>query len=111
VGEKGAKHTQQGTDTANAVVADLAPLGDVIAKKMFGGFGIFCEEVMFGLIDSTGTVHLKADEHTEARFADNGAVKHGRMPYWTVPHSVLTSEEEFMAWAAEALEVARAAKR
>lgn len=111
MGEKGAKQTQEAARSAEAVVADLAPLGDVASRKMFGGHGVFCDGVMFALIDSHGTVHLRADESTQQRFAAGGASKHGRMPYWTVPADVLRSEDDFVAWASESLEVAQAAKR
>ncbi|MDH3248737.1 MAG: TfoX/Sxy family protein [Acidimicrobiia bacterium] len=111
MGEKGARQTGRAADAAAAVVADLAPLGQVSSKKMFGGHGIFGDGVMFALIDSNGTVHLRADSVTEARFLDAGSTKHGRMPYWVVPSAVLASEAQFVTWASEALEVARAAKR
>lgn len=110
MGEKGAGQTQEGAEAAESIVADLSPLGDVTAKKMFGGHGVFCEGVMFALIDSGGTMHLRADESTQARFAEAGSTKHGRMPYWSVPASVLDSEDEMLNWAKQSLDVARAAK-
>lgn len=111
MGEKGARQTPQGEEAAARVVADLTPLGDVSSKKMFGGHGIFCSGVMFGLIDSNGTVHLRADNTSAVTFEERGSSKHGRMPYWTVPSEVLASETELLEWAAQSLEVARAAKR
>jgi TfoX/Sxy family transcriptional regulator of competence genes len=33
------------------------------------------------------------------------------MPYWSIPRSVRADEERLIAWARDALEVARAAKR
>ena len=111
MGEKGARQTPEGTFAADAFVAELQALGPVTSKKMFGGHGIFCEGVMFGLIDSHGTVHLRADDDTAARFTEHGSIKHSRMPYWTVPSGVLESESELADWAAQALKVARAAKR
>lgn len=111
MGEKGARQSQQGAEAAEAVVADLSSLGDITSKKMFGGHGIFCDGVMFGLIDSNGTVHLRADEATADDFEGSGSSKHGRMPYWTVPAEVLESETDFAEWGAKALEVARSSKR
>ncbi len=111
MGEKGARQTPQGAEAAAAIVADLAPLGDVTSKKMFGGHGIFCDGVMFVLIDSKGTVHLRADDATATRFEERESMKHDRMPYWTVPADVLASETELVEWAARSLDVARAAKR
>jgi DNA transformation protein len=111
MGEKGAHQTPEGATAADAIVADLHSLGPVTSKKMFGGHGIFCDGVMFGLIDSQGTVHLRADDTTAERFEEHGSTKHGRMPYWTVPAGILDTESELASWAAQALEVARAAKR
>lgn len=111
MGEKGARQTPEGAVAADALVADLQSLGPVTSKKMFGGHGIFCDGVMFGLIDSQGTVHLRADDETAALFAEHGSTKHGRMPYWTVPVGVLESESDLMSWASQALAVARAARR
>ena len=39
----------------------LAPFGNVRAKKMFGGHGIFKDELMFGLV-ADETLYLKADD-------------------------------------------------
>ena len=111
MGEKGARQTPEGAVAADAIVADLRPLGPVTSKKMFGGHGIFCDGVLFGLIDSQGTVHLRADDASSAGFAEHGSIKHSRMPYWTVPAGVLESESELVSWASQALAVARAAKR
>lgn len=111
MGEEGARQTQRSADAAAAVVADLAPLGKIGSRKMFGGHGIFGDGVMFALVDSSGTVHLRADAGTEARFLDAGSTTHGRMPYWVVPPAVLASEARFVTWASEALEIAKAAKR
>ncbi len=110
MGEKGSRQTHAGAAAAESMVAGLAPLGDVTSKKMFGGHGIFCDGVMFGLVASSGTVHLRADESTRAGFVEAGSTKHGRMPYWTVPAAVLESEDEMLRWAKQSLDVARAAK-
>ncbi len=75
---------------------------------MFGGHGIFGGCVVFALIDSNGTVHLRADSVTETRFLDAGSTRHGRMPYWVVLSAVPDSEVRFVTWASEALEVAEA---
>ena len=110
MGQKGAKLTGVATETAERLVEDLAELGDVSARKMFGGYGVFESGVMFVLIDSTGVAHLRVDDSTVARFEAVRAEKHGKMPYWSVPESVLGDHDQLLVWAGEALEVARAAK-
>ena len=111
MGEKGAKLTQDVTDRAAALVDDLAPLGDVTAKKMFGGYGVFESGVMFVLIDPSGTPCLRASDETRRRYTDAGGAKHGKMPYWSIPDDVLADEAVLLQWASEALDVARAAKK
>ncbi len=57
MGKKGDKLTQAATGLiATRLVDDLASLGDVTTKKMFGGHGIFESGVMFILIDSEGGI-------------------------------------------------------
>ena len=36
--------------TADFVVDQLSPLGEIVAKKMFGEFGLYCNGTFFGLI-------------------------------------------------------------
>ncbi|NNL13130.1 MAG: TfoX/Sxy family protein [Acidimicrobiia bacterium] len=111
MGEKGARLTGDTTETAAQLVDALASLGDVTSKKMFGGYGIFGDGVMFALIDSAGIPHLRTDESTTPQFEDAGSVKHSRMPYWSIPEAVLSDDEQLTEWATEAFEVAKAAKK
>jgi DNA transformation protein len=74
---------------AERLLDELTPLGDVTTKKMFGGYGVFEDAVMFALVDSSGGAFLRADETTAARFEEAGSEAHGRMPYWRIPHAVL----------------------
>lgn len=111
MGQKGAKLTDTATARAEQLVEDLSELGDVSAKKMFGGFGIFESGVMFVLIDPEGRPCLKADDTTRPRYEAVRSEKHGKMPYWTVPDSVLADHDELLVWARESLGVARSAKK
>lgn len=77
---------------------------------MFGGHGLFCESVMFGLLDSQGTAFLRAAEDSQ-QFRAMGGHKHGRMPYWSIPASVLDDHDELTRWASDALALARATKK
>ncbi len=111
MGEKGARQTPAGAAMAERLRDDFAELGNVTTRKMFGGHGVFESDVMFALIDSTGTPFLRADDATSPEFEAAGAHRHGRMPYWTIPASVLRDERALVAWADRSLSVARAAKR
>ncbi len=63
----------------------FTPLGDVRENRMFGGYGIFLEGIMFALISSKDQLFLKADEETREADLSLGAPSHGKMPYYARP--------------------------
>jgi DNA transformation protein len=90
----------------------LSPLGPVGAKSMFGGFGIYLDGLMFGLI-AWDTLFLKADDGNRALFEEAGAEpfkpwedKPMVMPYWEVPADVLEDGGRLCAWARGAFDAA-----
>ena len=94
MGKKGAKlnptaTAQASTNEAAALIDDLLPmglpLGDLQARRMFGGYGVFANGVMFALIDPDGVAHLRAGPDTQPRFEAAGSVKHARMPLLVHP--------------------------
>ena len=89
-----------------AVLLALGPLGDVTAKKMFGGYGIFESGVMFALIDSSGKIFLKVDDTNRSKYEDAQASSHGRMPYYRVQADVLNNDNKFQDWAKLSIEIA-----
>ena len=111
MGTKGERLTGDATESAGRLAEALEPLGDVTTRKMFGGYGVSEGSVMFGLIDSAGTPHLRVDETTESLFEQAGSTKHARMPYWSIPDEVLDDPEALLEWAGRALTVARGAKK
>ncbi len=113
MGEKHAKRTPAATEEAEALADDLAGLGDaaVTHRAMFGGYGIFADGVMFALVDSQGTAFLRTDEETERNYDAFGSEPHDPMPYHSIPPNIRANPGELRTWAAEALEVARAAKK
>lgn len=111
MGEKGAKLTEDSTHNAEVLVEAFAPLGDVRSKKMFGGHGIFGDDVMFSIVDSAGRAFLRVDDSTRDKYEGAGSEAHGRMPYQSIPESVLADGDELTAWGREALEVAKANKK
>ena len=81
---------------------------------MFGGVGIYRDGVMFGLLSSTGAVHLKADATTIPKFAAEGSEpfsfeRQGRTmttSYWRIPERLLDDPDDLRPWALEAHAVA-----
>jgi len=107
MGEQGARYSEDVGQFAEEVSEALAPLGEVSWRKMFGGAGVFVDGSMFALIDSDAQLHLKVDDSNLARYEEAGAAKHGRMPYYVVPASVLEDDEALLEWAGVSAAIAR----
>ena len=61
------------------VMTDLEPLGDIRARAMFGGYGIFEDGDMFGLM-SGSVLFFKIGEGNRAAFEAVGAEQFNRCP-------------------------------
>ena len=101
------------------VVELMQSLGPVSAKAMFGGYGIFLNGLMFGLI-ADSVLYLKIDQQTEDDFTSKGLEpftyskkgKEFKMSYYQAPEEVLEDSDEMHHWAAKAYNAAlRAAEK
>jgi DNA transformation protein len=96
----------------------LSGIGDVRARKMFGGHGLYAGETMVALI-AFGCLYLKVDDATRPRFEAAGGVpfvydgkgKPITMSYWTVPAEAMESPAEMLPWARLAKQAALAASQ
>lgn len=116
---KGGKRTFRSlavTDAFKAfVLSQLEELGDVTARSMFGGIGLYHRAVFFGII-AGDTLYLKVGDSNRADYVRAGAKaftpypdRGGSMHYFAVPVTVLESAPELAAWARKAIAVARGA--
>ena len=104
-------------DFADEVVGRLTPLGPVSWRRMFGGFGIYLDGVMFGLI-AYDTLYFKIDDQNRPDYEQAGSQpftyegkrKPVEMSYWRVPDDVFGDIEAFAAWGEKAHAAARRAK-
>ena len=88
----------------------FAPLGRLTARKMFGGYGLYVDGLIFGIVIE-GSVCLKVDEKTKDQFAAAGCapfVYRGQkepivMSYWSVPEEAMESPQDMLPWARLAL--------
>lgn len=100
------------------IIARLTPMGPVTGRSMFGGFGIFMEGVMFGLI-AGDELFLKVDNKNQPSFesADSepftyqGKSKPVKMSYWKVPAGVFSDQQRLIDWSTDALAAAKRAKK
>lgn len=99
----------------------LAPLGRISMRRMFGKTGVFCDGLMFGMV-TEDTLYFRVDDHNRAAFKEAEAFpplnygKKGRtidLSFWRAPERLMDEPEELVAWARIALTAAQrvAAKR
>ncbi|MBT8121930.1 MAG: TfoX/Sxy family protein [Gammaproteobacteria bacterium] len=89
------------------------PFGQIHARRMFGGYGLYYDGIMIGLV-AEDTLYLKADEDTVAFFRDkdlgpfeyNKAGKTVRMSYYLAPEEIFDDPGEATLWARRAWEAA-----
>lgn len=99
------------------LVDQLARLGSVVVRRMFGGAGLYLDGIMFGLL-AEGTCYLKTDDGNRGDYEAQGMGpfvyeargKQTAMSYHQVPQDVLDSADEFSAWARKSWLIARANK-
>ena len=110
MGSKGERVKTAGIEAAAALERTLEPLG-VRSRAMFGGHGVFKDDVMFAIVDSEGRIYLRADATTAVAFEEAGSTQHARMPYWEVPEPVRADDEQLREWAVTAAGVAIRGRR
>ena len=91
MGIKGDKHTNAAAELADLVAGKLEPIGGITTKKMFGGYGIFHEGKMFGLISAKGQAFIKYDDNVKQTLEGMGGEKHSKMPYFSIPEEHIQS--------------------
>src|SRR5271167_1819597 len=93
----------------------LAPLGRVTMRRMFGKTGVFCNGLMFGMV-TDDTLYVRVDDHNKAIFNEAESApplnyeKQGRtidLSFWCVPERLLDEPAELVMWARAALAAAR----
>lgn len=95
------------------IVEMLQRFGTVIAKPMFGGYGLYQDGVMFALI-SDDTLYFKADEVSKNDFLGLGMTPFSyskndtlcKMSYFSAPDEALDDEEAMCRWAQKAYDAA-----
>lgn len=106
-------------DFLDYVIDQLAGWGEVSARKMFGGAGLYCDGVMFGLV-ADDVAYLKVDDSNRGDFVEAGSsafnpypekTKTYVMSYYEIPADILEDRQLLSQWAERALAVARKKKK
>lgn len=94
------------------VLEQLEGLQGVVTKRMFGGVGIYRDELFFGVIDND-TLFFKVDDGLRPRYRSAGMTAFAPMPgkpamegYYQVPPEVLEDPARLTEWAKLSLAVA-----
>jgi DNA transformation protein len=106
---------------AEFLCEQLAPLGHIALRRMFGKTRVFCDGVMLGLV-TENTLYFRVDADTKDAFAEAAAdpplnyAKKGELidlAFWRAPERLYDEPEAFVAWARLALAASHrvAAKR
>ncbi len=83
----------------------MAGWAAVSARKMFGGYGLYREGLMFALI-ADDQLYLKTDAHNVTQFERAGSrpfiyesqSRTVQMSYWSAPEACLESPAEMREW-------------
>ncbi|QAB15298.1 TfoX/Sxy family protein [Hydrogenovibrio thermophilus] len=91
----------------------FALFGAIEAKRMFGGYGLYHQGVMFGLV-SGNELFLKTDDESAQTFIEQGLLPFeysrdgGRvqLSYYAAPEVIFDDPEEAKEWAERAYKAA-----
>ena len=94
------------------ILGQLENVGFIRAKNMFGGVGLYCEEMFFAIIFNDA-LYFKVDDSNREDFESAGMEafkpfeKGHAMGFYEVPIDVLEDPELLVQWVDKSLNVAR----
>lgn len=95
----------------------LAPLGRIAAQRMFGGHGLYCDDVFFGIVHD-GALYLKADDDNRGDFEHAGCErfsyarkgKRATLNFYRAPEDAMDAPRLMLPWARSAVSAALRAR-
>ena len=95
------------------VLEQLAQLGPVSSRRMFGAAGLYCGDAFFGLI-AADVLYLRVDDSNRADYSARGAAQFRpyadrpqlSMNYYETPADVLEDAARLVEWARRSVAVA-----
>ena len=105
----------QNTEYLQYVLEQLDGLHGVVSRRMFGGAGLYQDEVFFGLL-FRGTLYFKVNDTNRADYESRGMGRFQPYPdkpylsftYYEVPADILEDREELTSWARRSIAAALA---
>lgn len=112
----GAAETKVKDTFLEFLLEQLSALGNISVKHMFSGKTLFCDGVVFALIDEN-TLYLKADKINRPEFEARGLKpfkpfkdQPGVMQYYPPPAEVFEDRALLLQWCGYAVEAGKRAK-
>jgi DNA transformation protein len=102
-----------------ATVLDLLSCwGGVSARRMFGGYGLYRQGLMFALV-ADDVLYMKVDDQNRPAFQAagmgpftyDGKSKTVTLPYWEAPSELFDDGDAMIAWAKDAFAAALRARK
>ena len=97
----------------------LAPLGHINVRRMFGKTGVFCDGFMLGMVRDN-TLYFRVDDDNRVAFKEaesfpplNYEKRGGSidLSFWRAPERLFDEPDELVSWARSALAAARRVAR
>lgn len=101
------------------VLEQLEGVEGVVSRRMFGGYGIYKDGLIFGII-ADGRLYFKTDELNRADFEEHGSTqftythkkgKTASMHYYEVPHAILDDRHDLRNWVQKSLFVSMRSRK
>ena len=109
--DPGPRRARRDASFKDFVLEQLEGLGETRALAMFGGWGLYCDEVFFGIV-AGGRLYFRTSEGTRVRYEALGMQPFRPNPrqrlraYYEVPADVLDDPAELERWAQDAVRCA-----
>jgi DNA transformation protein len=98
------------------LIEQFSPLGEITDRYMFGGYCLYCDGVVFGLV-ANSELYLKTDEQAAPSYAAKGLRAFQpfedpamTMKYHQAPPEIFEDGEAMRRWVGAAIECGRRAK-
>lgn len=100
------------SDFVQFIGESLAPLGDLTVRRMFGGYGVYCDGLFFAIV-ADDVLYFKVDDGNSADYEALGLRpfkpsddKPVTLSYYPPPESALDDPDELLGWARPAIAAA-----
>jgi len=100
------------------VINDLfAEIPGIASRHMFGGWGIYKDDIFFAII-SGGELYFKVDDENRMDYETLGSHpfvysrdgKQISMSYWLIPEEIMEDQEKLAEWIDKSVEAGRRSK-